>query len=94
MSEAKTKAGAAVPAAASDADVHTSAQPTPPASTSTSTSTSTCAGCGCSGGCDKPKAHQPTPARPRDAYTGQSGVFTRDPATGERRPVTTTTEKD
>ena len=35
----------------------------------------------------KPALHQPTPRRPRDAYTGQGGSYTRDPATGERTPV-------
>jgi len=36
----------------------------------------------------KPAHHLPTAPRPRDQYTGKGGTYTRDPATGERTPVT------
>ena len=86
MSKAKAKAGAAAPADLAS-EVHTSVLP--------NAASAACAGCGCSGGCSKPKAHQPTPPRPRDAYAGVAGTFVRDPATGERSPITpATVEKD
>lgn len=90
MSNAKPKAGAAVPAESAPV-VHTSAQP----DVTAIATTTGCAGCGCSGGCNKPKAHQPTPPRPRDAYAGVAGAFVRDPVTLERRPqAPATVEKE
>lgn len=89
MSKAKATAGAAAPDEQA-VIVHTSAQLPAPSNTTG------CAGCGnCSGDCAKPQAHQPTPERPRDAYTGVAGTFVRDPITGERRPITpATVEKE
>lgn len=40
----------------------------------------------------KPAHHQPTPRPPRDQYTGRGGTYARNPATGERTPVTPAAE--
>lgn len=85
MSNAKAKAGTAVPASDADAGagavVHTSAQ-VPAAAPATG-----CSGCTSCGNCNKPKAHEPTPERPRDEFHGKAGRFVRDPITGVRTLV-------
>ena len=87
MSNAKAKAGTAVPASDADAGtgavVHTSAQ-VPAAAAAPATGCSGCTNCG---NCNKPKAHEPTPERPRDALHGKAGRYVRDPITGVRTLV-------